>query len=57
VVLARNVWGALRLTDGQIDALYGRPRSRLGYVYRRLTRPFDLAGRLARHLAAARPRN
>ena len=47
-VLAKHAWRALLLTDAQIDVLYGRPRSRLGYVGRRLARPFDLAGRAAR---------
>lgn len=38
---------ALKLTNPQIDALYGRPGGRLGYLARRLQRPFDLALRLA----------
>jgi putative nucleotidyltransferase-like protein len=47
--LARSVLGAVRLSDAQIDALYGRPRSRLGYLGRRLARPFDLLLRLGRY--------
>ncbi|MFL6261981.1 MAG: nucleotidyltransferase family protein [Thermoanaerobaculia bacterium] len=44
--LARAVLGAVFLTDAQIDAVYGRPRTRLGYLGRRLARPFDLLLRL-----------
>jgi hypothetical protein len=47
--LARTVLGAIFLTDAQIDALYGRPRTRLGYLGRRLARPFDLLLRLGRY--------
>jgi hypothetical protein len=52
VRLARVVWGAVALSDAQIDGIYGsvgsagRPRSRLGYLGRRLARPFDLLLRL-----------
>src|SRR5215203_4006203 len=49
VQLARTVLGAVFLTDAQIDALYGPPRGRLGYLGRRLARPFDLAVRLGRY--------
>lgn len=45
---------ALALTDAQVDALYGRPASRLGYAWRRVLRPFDLARRLLQAHAAAR---
>jgi hypothetical protein len=45
---------ALVLTDAQIDVVYGPPRSRLGYVGRRLARPFDLMWRLVRYAAAGR---
>jgi hypothetical protein len=44
--LARAVLGAVFLSDAQIDAVYGRPRTRLGYLGRRLARPFDLLLRL-----------
>ncbi|HSS47673.1 MAG TPA: nucleotidyltransferase family protein, partial [Thermoanaerobaculia bacterium] len=50
--LARAVWDAVALSDAQIDAVYGpagpagRPRTRLGYLGRRLARPFDLLLRL-----------
>jgi len=47
--LARAVLGAILLSDAQIDALYGRPRGRLGYLGRRLARPFDLLRRLGRY--------
>jgi hypothetical protein len=49
VQLARTVLGAVFLTDAQIDVLYGRPRTRLGYLGRRLARPFDLLLRLGRY--------
>ncbi len=49
VQLARTVLGAVFLTDVQIDVLYGRPRTRLGYLGRRLARPFDLLRRLGRY--------
>ena len=44
---------ALVLTDAQIDVVYGPPRSRLGYMGRRLARPFDLVRRIVRYAAAA----
>jgi hypothetical protein len=44
--LAGVLLGALFLTDAQIDAVYGPPRTRLGYLGRRLARPFDLLLRL-----------
>jgi hypothetical protein len=46
VQLARALLGALVLTDAQIAAIYGPPRSRLGLLGRRLARPFDLLLRL-----------
>ncbi len=49
--LGGAVWQAVALSDAQIDAIYpapeGRPRTRLGYLGRRLARPFDLLLRLA----------
>lgn len=47
VRLLRSVVGAVVLSDAQIDAIYGPPRGSLGYLGRRLARPFDLLGRLA----------
>jgi hypothetical protein len=44
--LARTVWDAVVLSDAQIDAIYGAPAGRLGYLGRRLGRPFDLLLRL-----------
>jgi hypothetical protein len=44
--LARSVLGTVFLTRAQVDAIYGRPRRRLGYLGRRLARPFDLLLRL-----------
>jgi hypothetical protein len=46
VQLARAVLGAVFLSDAQIDAVYGPPRNGLGYLGRRLARPFDLLRRL-----------
>jgi Uncharacterised nucleotidyltransferase len=46
VQLARAVLGAVFLSDAQIAAIYGPPRGRLGYLGRRLARPFDLLWRL-----------
>ena len=50
----RAGWAALRrtvwLSDAQIDHIYGAPRHAWGYTARRLARPFDLTGRLARAL-------
>jgi hypothetical protein len=51
--LIREGWRALFLTDAQIDAIYGRPRTRLGYIGRRLARPFDVVRRAGRFAAAA----
>ncbi len=50
----RAARAALQLSDAQVDALYGRPRGRWGYAWRRLLRPFDLGLRLMRARAAAR---
>jgi Uncharacterised nucleotidyltransferase len=44
--LARSVLDTVFLSDAQIDAVYGRPHTRLGYLGRRLARPFDLLWRL-----------
>jgi hypothetical protein len=44
---------ALVLSDAQIDVVYGPPRYRLGYLGRRLARPFDLVRRATRYAAAA----
>lgn len=46
VQLARAVLGAVFLSDAQIEAVYGPPCGRLGYLGRRLARPFDLLRRL-----------
>ena len=47
----RQLGRALILSRRQIDEIYGPPRSRLGYLGRRLGRPFDLVWRVARRLA------
>jgi hypothetical protein len=49
VQLARAVLGAVFLSDAQIAAIYGPPRSRFGILGRRLARPFDLLWRLGRY--------
>jgi hypothetical protein len=54
VGLAVQAVRALWLTDAQIDVIYGRPRTRLGYLGRRLARPFDLVRRLVVYTAADR---
>lgn len=51
--LARSVLGALFLTRQQIDSIYGQPRHPLGYLARRLSRPFDLLWRLGTYGARA----
>jgi len=40
--LARTLLGAVFLSDAQIAAIYGKPRSRLGYLGRRLARPSEV---------------
>jgi hypothetical protein len=47
--LARTLLGAVFLSRAQIDAVYGPPRSALGYLGRRIARPFDLGWRLVRY--------
>ena len=54
VRLARSLWAAVALSRAQIDAVYGPPRHPLGYLARRLARPFDLLVRLVRYAASAR---
>ena len=49
VRLARSLLGAVVLTRAQIDAIYGPPRHPLGYLARRIARPFDLLLRLGRY--------
>jgi hypothetical protein len=46
---ARTLQGALFLTRGQVDKLYGPPKTELGYWGWRLWRPFDLLLRAARY--------
>lgn len=54
LAVLRAAWRALILTRRQIDEVYGAPRSSLGYLGRRVARPFDLAWRSARSLASLR---
>ena len=44
----RNAGRALWLRRAQIDVIYGRPKTSLGYLGWRLWRPFDLVRRLVR---------
>jgi hypothetical protein len=46
---------ALALSDAQLDRVYGKPRSRWGYVGRRLLRPLDLLWRAGRAARSAIP--
>jgi hypothetical protein len=47
--LARSVAGTLWLSRAQVNAIYGPPRHRLGYLGRQLGRPLDLLARLGRY--------
>jgi len=47
--LAKTLRGALLPTKAQIDILYGPPRTELGYLGRRMWRPFDLVLRALRY--------
>lgn len=49
----RMVYETVVLSRSQIDIIYGPQKSWRGYLFRRLARPFDLAWRLARSLAAS----
>ncbi len=46
VRMVRTAFATVFLSRAQIDAIYGRPRHPLGYLGRRLARPFDLLWRL-----------
>jgi len=50
---ARGFGRTLFLTRQQIEIIYGKPRSELGYLGRRLARPFDLAWRLGKYGVSA----
>ncbi len=50
--LLRNMSSAIFLTRGQIDVIYGQPQTEVGYLARRLWRPFDLVGRTLKTLQA-----
>jgi len=49
VRLARAIAGTVWLSRAQVDALYGPPRRRIGYIGLRLRRPLDLLARLGRY--------
>lgn len=46
----------LLAADGDVDPRYGRPRSRSGYLVRKLGRPFHLAWKLGKGALAGLPR-
>jgi hypothetical protein len=50
--ILRQARDAVFLTDAQVDAIYGPSRSRLHRRVRRLARPFDLAWRATKYVAA-----
>jgi hypothetical protein len=49
VRVVRTALATVFLSRAQIDAIYGRPRHPLGYLGRRIARPFDLLARLWRY--------
>ena len=49
---AKTLLGALLLTKGQVDKLYGPPKTEFGYWGWRLWRPFDLVLRAVKYGAA-----
>jgi hypothetical protein len=51
---ARTWWRTLWLSDAQVEALYGPPRSRWAAIGWRLWRPFDLLMRVVRAVRAGR---
>jgi len=53
LTIATSAYHTVFLTRGQVEMIYGTPRTRAGYLGRRLMRPFDLAWRLARYAASA----
>ncbi|MFZ5786942.1 MAG: hypothetical protein ACOY3Y_10920, partial [Acidobacteriota bacterium] len=46
------LWHSLVLTRGQVDAVYGGPRSAMGYFGMRVWRPFDVMLRALRYGAS-----
>lgn len=54
VAALQSAWRAVALSRAQVDHIYGKPRTSLGYLGRRLARPFDLAARWLRYAAARR---
>jgi hypothetical protein len=51
--MVKTGWQAIWLSDRQVEMLYGRPKTALGYLGWRLWRPFDLVGRTLRSVAAS----
>jgi hypothetical protein len=54
--LVSAVVSAVWISRAQVDALYGPPKGRFGYLARRLGRPFDLMARLLRGSSVRRRR-
>lgn len=52
--LLRRAWRTVFLSRAQVDEIYGAPRSAMGYLVRRLWRPFDLLVRAAGAVLARR---
>ena len=50
--IVRTAWRAVWLSNHQIEILYGRPGTAMGYLGWRLWRPFDLVGRTLSSAAA-----
>jgi hypothetical protein len=51
-LLIKRLWKVLFLSRERVDAIYGRPKRRGGYVARQVLRPADLALRLATSIRA-----
>jgi len=50
--VTRTAWQAVWLSRTQVEMLYGKPRTKLGYLGWRLWRPFDVAGRTVQSAVA-----
>lgn len=50
--IVRTAWRAVWLSNNQVEILYGRPSTAIGYLGWRLWRPFDLVGRTLSSAAA-----
>jgi hypothetical protein len=50
--IVRTAWRAVWLSNHQVEILYGRPGTAMGYLGWRLWRPFELVGRTLSSAAA-----